>query len=274
MAGTKSGEALLRTVMPRSKVLAIGLVILVSCVGAYSENPKPGKNEIPIRGHDQNIYFYPAEGAGPHRKVLFAPGDGGWRGFAITVAEELTKSGYDVYGLDTRRYLKSFTGSSVLSTPEIASDFNQMARWVQQGTQESVFLVGWSEGAGLGLAATADTKNQMIFSGLVAIGTPEVNILAWHWTDIGAAVTKSLPREPTFKSADFIPKVSPLPLLLLASTSDEYITTEATRALFSMAREPKRLVIINARNHKYGGNTEEFFRALREGLNWIEQQHR
>jgi pimeloyl-ACP methyl ester carboxylesterase len=264
----------LTTLMTRPKVLAIGLVILVSCASAYSENPKRAKNEIAIRGHAQSISLYPAEGAGQHRKVLFAPGDGGWRGFAITIAEELAKAGYDVYGLDTRRYLKSFTGSSVLSTEEIASDFNQIARWIQQGTHERVLLVGWSEGAGLGLAATADTKNQTIFAGLVAIGTPEYNILAWHWTDIGAAVTKSLPREPTFKSADFIPKVSPLPLLLVASTSNEYITPEATRALFSMAREPKRLVIINARDHKYGGNTEEFFRALREGLNWIEQQHR
>jgi fermentation-respiration switch protein FrsA (DUF1100 family) len=71
-----------------------------------------------------------------------------------------------------------------------------------------------------------------------------------------------------------MPKVSPLPLFLIASTSDEYISTEATRALFSAAREPKRLAIINARDHKYSGNTDGFFRTLHEALNWIEQQHR
>jgi len=34
------------------------------------------------------------------------------------------------------------------------------------------------------------------------------------------------------------------------------------------------LVMIDARDHKYSGNTQGFFRALREGLNWIQQQHR
>ncbi|MCU1296340.1 MAG: Type secretory pathway, VirJ component [Acidobacteriaceae bacterium] len=260
-------------VMPRSKFVAIGAVVLAFCTTVYSEIPKPGKNEVPIRGHRQNIYFYPAEGAGNHRKILFAPGDGGWRGFAITIAQDLAKAGYDVYGIDTLRYLKSFTGPSVLSPQEIASDFNQMARWIQQGGRERCLLVGWSEGAGLSLAATAVGENQTIFDGLVAIGTPEYNILAWHWTDIGAEITKKLPGEPTFRSADFMARVSPLPLLVIASTSDEYVTPETTRALFSEAREPKRLVIINARDHKYSGNTDGFFRTLREGVNWIRQQH-
>jgi pimeloyl-ACP methyl ester carboxylesterase len=260
--------------MLRLKFLAIGAIVLALCTTVCAENPKPGKNEVTIRGHLQEIYLYPAEGAGQHRKVLFAPGDGGWRGFAITITEDLaTKAGYDVYSVDTRRYLESFTGPVVLSTAEIASDFNQMARWIQQGGQERLLLVGWSEGAGLGLAATAAAANETIFDGLVAIGTPEYNILAWHWTDIGAEMTKKLPREPTFKSAEFMAKVSPLPLFVIASTSNEYITPEATRALFSAARQPKRLVMIDARNHKYSGNTDGFFRALREGLNWI-QQHR
>jgi hypothetical protein len=109
---------------------------------------------------------------------------------------------------------------------------------------------------------------------LAAIGTPEYNILAWHWTDIGAEITKKLPHEPTFKSADFMAKVSALPLFVIASPSNEYITPDVTRALFSAARQPKRLVMIDAWDHKYSGNTEGFFRVLREGLNWIQQQHR
>jgi pimeloyl-ACP methyl ester carboxylesterase len=149
-----------------------------------------------------------------------------------------------------------------------------MARWIQQGAQERILLVGWSEGAGLGLVATTDAADQATFQGLVAIGTPEDNILAWHWADIGAEITKKLPYEPTFKSVDFMAKVSPIPLLMIASTSDEYITPEATRALFAAAHQPKRLVMIDARDHKYSGNTAGFFRALREGLSWIEEQHR
>jgi len=255
-----------------SKVLAIGTVIVALWTTVCAENLKQGRNEVTIRGKPQNIYFYRAEAKGEHRKILFAPGDGGWRGFAIAITEELAKAGYDVYCIDTRRYLQSFTGSAVLSTADIASDFNQTGRWIEQGTQEPLLLVGWSEGAGLGLAATADAANKTVFSGLVAIGTPEYNLLAWHWKDVGAEITRTLPHEPTFKSADFMAKVAPLPLFVIASTSNQYITPEATRALFSAAREPKRLAMINARDHKYSGNTEGFFRTLLEGLNWIQQQ--
>ena len=258
----------------RSILLAIGAVTLAFSANLCAENPIPGKNEVIIRGQRQKVYFYRAQGSGPHRKVLFAPGDGGWRGFAITITEELAKAGYDVYCIDTRRYLESFTGPAPLSPAQISVDFKQLARWIQQGSQEHILLAGWSEGAGLELAATADADNRTLFDGLVAIGMPEYNVLAWRWTDIGAQIAKTLPHEPTFKSGDFVAKVSPLPLFVIASTSTEYITPEATRALFSQAREPKRLVMIDARDHKYSGNTEGFFRALREGLNWIQQQPR
>lgn len=105
----------------------------------------------------------------------------------------------------------------------LASDFSQIARWIQQAGQDRILFVGWSEGAGLGLAATADAANQAIFTGLVVIGTPEQNILAWHWTDIGAEITKKLPHEPTFRSAEFMGKVSPLPLFVIASTTAIFV---------------------------------------------------
>jgi hypothetical protein len=87
--------------------------------------------------------------------------------------------------------------------------------------------------------------------------------------DIGAWITKSLPHEPTFKSAEFITKVSPLPLFLIASSSND-VTPEGTRVFFSVAHEPKGWWSVNAREHKYTGNVEGFFTALRQGLDWIE----
>jgi pimeloyl-ACP methyl ester carboxylesterase len=203
--------------------------------------------------------------------VIGTPGDRGCQGFAITIAQRLSQAGYDTYCLDTRRYLQTFTDNGGLTTTLIASDFNQLATWIEPNRTTRILLVGWSEGAGLGLAATANTANQAIFLGLVAIGIPETNILAWHWKDIGASLTKTLPNEPTFKSADFIARVAPLPLFVIASTSNEYVTPEATRVLYALARQPKELAMVNARDHKYSGNTSEFFHALEEGLDWINQ---
>ncbi len=249
-------------------------VLLALAASLQGQASQAGKNTVSVRGQQQDIYFYPAAGGGPHRKVLFAPGDGGWRGFAVTIAERLASAGYDVYGLDTRRYLQSFTGAAVLKPSEIASDFREMARWIGAGSKEGVVLMGWSEGAGLGLAAASDPESREVFAGLVAIGTTEYNILAWRWSDIGAEITKRLPNEPTFKSADYMAKVAPLPLAMVASTNDEYVSTTTTHALFAAAGEPKRLVVVDAKDHKYGGKTEEFFTTLQESLTWIQQQRR
>jgi pimeloyl-ACP methyl ester carboxylesterase len=257
---------------PRTKVLPCAAMIVALCATTCAQNARAGKNTVTIRGQRQSVYLYQAEGAAQHGKILFAPGDAGCRGFAVAIAGQLAKAGYDTYCFDTLRYLKTFTGPAVLSTVQIASDFNQIARWIEQNAHERLLFVGWSEGAGLGLATAADPANQALFDGLIAIGTPEDNILAWRWTDVGAWITKRSPHEPTFKSAEFMPKVSPLPLFVIASTSNEYVTLEGTRKLFSAARQPKRLVVVSARDHKYSGNTEGFFNVLREGLGWIERQ--
>jgi pimeloyl-ACP methyl ester carboxylesterase len=248
------------------------LLIIALCSSVYAQIARAGKNNLSVRGQEQKIYLYPGTSAGEHRGLLFAPGDAGCRGFAVLIAEQLGREGYDTYCLDVLRYLESFSGRSMLTTDQIASDFNQIARWIEQNDHGRIPLVGWSEGAGLAVAAAASPANQVVFDGIVAIGLPEDNILAWHWKDVAAWITKKPPREPLFKSADFMPRISPLPVFLIGSTSTEWITPEATRKLFSLAHEPKKIAIVAARDHKYSGNTKAFFDVLREGLNWIQPQ--
>lgn len=260
--------------MKRAVLWRAVVLMLVLSSALLGQTPAPGKYSVTVRGQPQDVYYYAAKQTPSLGKVLFFPGDGGWHGFAITIAEKLQASGYDVYGVDTRRYLQSFTGTKVLETSEIGRDLEQLAEWARQGSQARVLLLGWSEGAGLCLAAAADPEHRSAFQGLVAIGMTEYNIRAFHWSDLVAQVTKQLPKEPTFKSADFMDKVSPLPLAMIVSTGDEYVSLEATRQLFAAAREPKRLVVIDAENHKFGGKTDEFFRTLNESLTWIQQQKR
>lgn len=255
-----------------NRVLAFLAVMLACSSALFGQTPEPGKNTVMVRGQQQDVYYYHATPSRSLGKVLFVPGDGGWRGFAITIAENLSSSGYEVYGLDTRRYLKSFTGTKVLETSEIARDLVQLTEWARQGSKDRVLLLGWSEGAGLGLAAVSDPEHRNVFQGLVAVGMTEYNILALRWSDLVAEATKKLPKEPTFKSIDFVAKISPLPLAMISSTGDEYVSVETTRKLFAAARDPKRLVLIDADNHKFEGKTHEFFFTLNETLVWILQQ--
>lgn len=251
------------------------LVIFLSAV-MIAQAHSAGKNTIVIRGERQDIYFYPAKGQlkHPDSKVLFASGDGGWRGFAVTVAKGIASWGYDVYGLDTKRYLESFTGDSTLKASDVMSDFRRIADWITQKADERVILMGHSEGAGLCLLAAASNENKRSFRGLVSIGLSESGVLGWRLLDDITYVTKRMPNEPTFESADFLPTVSPLPLLMIQSSHDEYVSVDVARKLFSNAREPKRFLLIKSRNHRFDGNTDEFFRALREGIEWIRETSR
>lgn len=259
----------------RRSFLSCALMAAVILPGAlFAQVPTPGKNRLVIRGQQQEIYFYPAPQGSPqpHPKVLFAPGDLGMWGFAVTIAKTVSSSGYDVYGLDTRRYLDSFTSkSSTLKEGEATSDFLTLIRWITGGTNERVFLLGWSEGAGLCLIAAASEENKKHVAGLITLGMTETNSLAWRWSDLFSYITKKDPNEPLFNSADYLPTVAPVPLLMLQASHDQYITVEAAKRLFSIAQEPKRFRLIEARNHRFEGNQEELFQAIREGLQWTQQ---
>lgn len=248
------------------------LFVIALCTSVNAQVPRSGKNTLAIRGQQQHIYLYQATSSGRHGNILFASGDAGCRGFAVAIAEQLEKEGYDTYCLDVLHYLESFTGQTRLTTEQIASDFNQIAHWIERKDHEPILLVGWSEGAGLDLAAAANPANKFEFGGIIAIGLPKDNILAWRWRDIGAWITKRSPHEPTFKSADVMPRIAPLPLFVIGSSSTQWVTPEATRQLFSLAREPKKLVMVTARDHKFNGNTQAFFNVLREALDWAQRQ--
>ncbi len=245
---------------------------------SFAQTSAVGKNTVFIRGQRQDLYFYPGRPNGGtqesrrlNRKMLFAPGDGGWRGFAITIAETAASWGYDVYGLDTKPYLESFTGKTTLEEAQVMSDFREIAAWMTQGSSQRVTLVGWSEGAGLCLLAAAAEENRKTFSGLITIGLSESSVLGWRWSDIFSSITKNEPKEPTFLSISYLPKVAPLPLFMIQSSKDEYVSMEAAKRLFSVAQEPKRFALVEARNHRFDGNREDFFRSLSEGLQWISQ---
>jgi dienelactone hydrolase len=246
----------------------IGRFVLALCAAGICLGQqaalRPGANSVPVRGVAQSVYYYPG-GAGAAQRpcVLFAPGDGGWRGFAVTMARQMAAWGYDVYGLDTKQYLESFTGRTTLEESQVISDLRVLADAVRQTRR--VALVGWSEGAGLmTLAAAGPLKDG--YAGLITIGLGDENVLAWRFSDNLTYITKKRPNEPTYSAMSYMPRISPLPLVMLQSTKDEYVPRVEAERLFGAARDPKRLVTIAAQNHRFDGAQAEFFRQLRQAL--------
>ena len=259
----------MKSSVPKSSLMSIGALTLAMAFSASSLAQTPGKNVVTVRGQKQEIYYYPATGEKLNRKVLFASGDGGWRGWAITIARQMASWGYDVYGLDTKTYLSGFTGGAGIKETDVMSDFSQIAQWVTNGGDERVTLIGWSEGAGLGVLAAASLENKPTFNGLITLGLGDENVLGWRWIDNLTYVTKSRPNEPVFLASAYMLKIAPLPYVMIQSSKDEYVPLDEAKRLGAAAKEPKRISVIQANNHSFDGNTDEFYRTLREGLEWM-----
>lgn len=258
--------------------MMILLALMLTLMGAYAvTRPRPqppaGKNAPVIRGKPQDVYFYPAQGGVKNApKVLFLCGDGGWRGFTLDIAAEMAKAGYDVYGFDTKHYLESFTtDAGTLSEQDVQRDLGQVAKWMQTRWRERVALVGWSQGAGMAVLAAASTDNQALFNGVVTFGLSNTAVLGWRLKDDVTYITGADPDEPMFRANDYIGQVAPLPVYMIQSSNDQFISHEEAEGLFAAAQQPKLSKAVQAQNHAFDGNTEGLFQALREGLAWVNQ---
>jgi pimeloyl-ACP methyl ester carboxylesterase len=215
----------------------------------------------------QSVYYFSGgAGALEHPCVVFLPGDGGWRGWAITVATQVAGWGYDLYGVDTKAYLESFTGKTTLKETDVMADIRTVAEAVRG--RRRVALIGWSEGAGL-VALAAATPSKGAYTGLITISLGDTNVLGWKFADNLTYLTGKQPDEPTFSALSYIPRIAPLPLVMLQSTKDEYIGRDEANRLFNAAAEPKRFVPVEAQNHRFDGAQPEFFRQLRQSLEWV-----
>ena len=251
--------------------LATATLLLITA-GLHLRADAPGaKVPFVIRGQSQDLYSYPASGSAPKGVVVFAPGDGGWRGFAVEIAETVSSWGYRVFGFDTKRYLESFSGRTTLRETEVSGDMRLLAEFARPGPRDRVIFTGWSEGAGLGVLAMDLPQKQSLFRGFVAIGLPGAAVLGWRWKDSITWVTKKDPDEPHFSTLPYVPRIAPVPFALIHSSGDEYTGVADAKRLFAAALEPKRFSLVQARNHRFEGNRDGFFRALREALEWIGQ---
>ena len=101
------------------------------------------------------------------------------------------------------------------------------------------------------------------------MGLPPSAELAWRWTDFSTWITKKDADEPSFAPIDVIATIAPRPLWMIQSTRDEYVPEADYRRFETTARDPKRLVLIDAANHRFTDKQPELQRQVLAGLAWI-----
>src|SRR4249920_1919989 len=225
---------------------------------------------VVIRGRAQAVHVYGTRGAGT--PVIVSSGDGGWVHLAPHVAELLVENGFFVVGFDTKAYLESFTsGSSTLRPQDEPGDYRELSGYAARGSTEKPILIGVSEGGGLSVLAATDPQTKTQIGGVIGLGLPDINELAWRLKDSIIYVTHAVPNEPTFSVAAIVDKVAPIPLAVIHSTEDEFVPLAEVQQILQKAASPKKLWIVQASDHKFSGNIAELNTRLLEAVQWVKQ---
>jgi virulence protein VirJ len=249
----------------REAVLA-ALPLLSAAAGAAP----PATEVLTIRGHQIKLRVYGVRG-GP--VAVVASGDGGWMHLGPDVAAFLSSQGHFVVGLDSKEYLSSFTkGGTTLGTADVPGDFATLVEYASRGASVPPVLIGVSEGAALAVLAAASEATKSKVAGVIGLGLPEKAELGWRFRDSVIYVTKGVPREPLFSTAELIGKVSPLPMVAIHSTRDEFVGVDEIQRVMSRALEPKQLWLIDAEDHRFTGREQELKAKLLDAMAWIKAQ--
>ena len=258
-------------ILTRSLLAAVAVALLVPASAAATGGDRV---DLPLRGQTIAVTIYrpslpPSKIKGT---ILMGSGDVGWVGLAASMADFLSNQGYVVVGINVRNYLSAFTTRrGHLETPQVPDDYAQIAAYVRsRGLLVSPVIVsGVSEGAALAVLAASSPANHGLISGVITMGLPGTAELAWRWTDFTTWITKKDSAEPSFAAKDFIGRIAPIPLCMIQSTKDEYVTEREYRELEAAAREPKKLALIDASNHRFTDKMDDLRREYLAALAWI-----
>lgn len=231
---------------------------------------------ISLREQQFTVHFYRPRREGTAIPAIYACGDGGWRGLAPRTAAQMAHMGFAVAGIDSKVYLRQFSSlTDPLTIKQLAHDYVDIAKalrsYANVDSTTSVYVYGWSLGAGFAIAVGSDTATRANWAGIVSIGLPRQNQLVSGVGGNHASLSVEANARYGFRSQDLIALVSPVPLVMIQSSNDTASPPKVGQALFDDAKNPKRYIFIEAGNHRFSGGREEFYAALGNAVKWMRE---
>jgi dienelactone hydrolase len=189
---------------------------------------------------------------------------------------QLAHQGAAVVGLDSKVYLRQFSSvQHPLTIKELSDDYAELAsvsRDLAGADREAkVYVYGWSLGAGFAVAVGSERTNRENWAGIVSIGLPSQNQLVSGVGGNHLDLNSPDNSRYGFKAVAIMSQISPLPLIMIQSTSDSASPQKVARMLFASAQDPKQIIVIKASNHRFSGAREEFYSSLAGAITWINQ---
>jgi type IV secretory pathway VirJ component len=208
-----------------------------------------------------------------HPFILYATGDGGWRGKDRDAFERMTAWGYPMAGFSAPNYLRHVVRHTHETTPaDVARDYERIIRTAKArmavGAEVPTILVGVSRGSGLAVAAAGEPDLQASLAGVVAVAlTREEEYV--HRLRRRRSAPQSPPEMVMLDNYEYLPRLRGLPLAIVQSTHDDYLPAEEARRLLAPDSATRRLHPIVSKNHSFSDAREPLYAELKASLAWV-----
>ncbi len=212
---------------------------------------------------------------GRHPLVLFATGDGGWRGKDKEAFEQMINWGYPLAGFSAPGYLRHITRHTHQTTPAaVAEDYARLIRFAKErmGLPDSfpTVLFGVSRGAGLAVAAAGEPTLQPSLAGVVVVAlTREEEYV--HRLKRPRRQPSGAAEMVMLDNYDYLPRLRSLPLSIIQSTHDDYLPAEEARRLLGPNSRLRQLHPVTAKNHSFSDAREPLYQQMKASLAWVSQ---
>jgi fermentation-respiration switch protein FrsA (DUF1100 family) len=249
------------------------MLALLCTVGACTHAGNAGvsrphmfERRIDLENRPLTLHLSPAVPLHRDELIVYATGDGGWRGKDVELFHQLQAWGYAAAGFSASEYLKDLPGDDGMTTPDVvAVEFGTIidaARGALSIAAASpVVLVGVSRGADLAVVAAGQATLQAQLGGVVAVALTREEEYVRH------------DHEPVLpiELYPYLPQLGDIPLSVIQSTRDNYLPAGEARELFGKDTPLRVLHAVDARNHSFGGSRDRLYSTLRSSLAWVER---
>jgi type IV secretory pathway VirJ component len=214
--------------------------------------------------------------------VLYASGDGGWFGAAAGMFHTIASRGLPTVGFSTKAFMRiEHRWSRPLNVAHVVEGYQRVIDAARAQLRLSpdapVVLTGWSRGASLGVLVASSREADPRVVGLVAVGLPadeQLDIRGGSDDDAGEdnevpAVVNADLHARSIAMYPLLSRIAPRRMVVIQASGDGYLPAARARELFGSDSSLRRLVAIDARNHRFSGGESRFAAALVEAVGWV-----
>lgn len=221
---------------------------------------------LSLNGHPLTLHLTSGVANPSGLLLVYATGDGGWRGKDRDVYRHIEDWGYTAVGFSAPDYLGHLPGEAGTTTPaRLGTDYRHIIDMARQQLRVvdavPVVLVGVSRGADLAIVAAGAPSVREELAGVVAMGLTREEEYVHRRRREGEAI----------ELYARLPRLGSLPVSVIQSTRDNYVPAAEARVLFGPDTPTRQFHAVAARNHSFSGARDELYAALHASLAWIDE---